>query len=148
MRTFTDATGRSWTLAVTVDALKRVRALAGVDLVEAVTGDLWARMIEDPVLLCDAVFALAKPEADARNVSDADFGRAMGGDALGGALLALQEELVGFFPSHQRVRLVARMLEATEAMQRKVKEAAERLRATCGASSGASPASAGATPQA
>jgi len=146
MHTFTDTAGRTWTLAVHVDALKRVRALVGVDLVEAVTGGLWARLLADPVLLCDVVFALVKPDADAQKVSDTDFGRAMAGDALGAALAALQEELLGFFPSHQRLPLAARMVEAGEAAMAEIEEARSRLPETSGGASGNSPAPAASTP--
>jgi len=146
MHTFTDTAGRTWTLTVHVDALKRVRALVGVDLVEAVTGDLWARLLADPVLLCDVCFALAKPEADAQKVSDEAFGRSMAGDALGTALAALQEELLGFFPSHQRLPLAARMLEAGEAALAKIAEARARLPGRSGDESGNSPASQASTP--
>lgn len=146
MHTFTDTAGRTWTLAVHVDALKRVRGLLGVDLVEAVTDDLWGRLLADPVLLCDVTFALVKPDADAQKVSDADFGRAMAGDALGGALAALQEELLGFFPSHQRLPLAARMVEAGEAAMARIEEARARLPETSGGEPTNSPALAASTP--
>ena len=37
MKTFTDNTGRTWTLSVTVGTIKRVRALCGVDLANIIT---------------------------------------------------------------------------------------------------------------
>ncbi|MFO8013093.1 MAG: hypothetical protein R6X20_07290 [Phycisphaerae bacterium] len=44
MTTFTDTEGRSWTVQVTVDAIRRVRDLTGVNLaVEATGGDLFER---------------------------------------------------------------------------------------------------------
>jgi hypothetical protein len=148
MKTFTDAAGRTWTLAVTVGAVKRARNLAGVDLIGAATGDLWARLLEDPVLLVDALFALVKPEADGRSISDEDFGRALVGDALDGALAALEEELLAFFPRHQRVRAAANLLAAAEAAETRANQARAALRSMPGGSSGNSPASADATPPA
>ena len=76
MRTFTDNTGRAWTIAINVDAIKRVKALAKVNLLEAVEGKLIERLVSDPVLLCDVVYTLCKPQADQLDVSDEDFGRA------------------------------------------------------------------------
>ena len=37
MKTFTDNTGRTWTLSVTVGTIKRVRALCGVDLANIIS---------------------------------------------------------------------------------------------------------------
>ncbi len=99
MKTFTDNAGRTWTIAINVEAIKRVRGLLNVDLLEIVDGKLIERLIRDPVLLCDIVYAVCKPEADAKNVSDENFGRAMAGDAIEHATKALLEELVGFSPA-------------------------------------------------
>ncbi len=68
MRAFKDSTGRTWSIEINVAALKRIRGLAGVDLMQVVegTGGLIEKLIRDPVLLCDVVYALCKPEADAR----------------------------------------------------------------------------------
>lgn len=105
MKTFTDTTGRTWTVAINVDAIRRVRALLEINLLDAVDGRLLERLVTDPILLCDILFALVKPEAEAQNVSDEDFGRALGGDVLDQATTALLEELVDFFPSGRRMVL-------------------------------------------
>ena len=106
MKTFTDNAARAWTIQVNVDALKRVKSLLdGVDLMEAVDGKLLQRMLDEPVLLCDVIYALCKPQADAAGVTDEDFGRAMAGDAIDNATQALLEELVDFFPQRRRALL-------------------------------------------
>lgn len=102
MKTFIDNAARAWTVAINVDAIKRVRDLVGVNLLEVIEGKLLDRLIGDPVLLCDVIYSVCKPEADARNVTDVDFGRAMAGDAIDGATNALLEELVDFFPQGRR----------------------------------------------
>ena len=99
MTTFNDTQGRTWTISINVDAIRRVRSLLNVNLLDAVDGKLLEQLVVDPVLLCDILFALVKPEADARNVTDEDFGRALGGDALDHATTALLEGLADFFPS-------------------------------------------------
>ena len=66
MKTFTDNTGRTWTLSVTVGTIKRVRALCGVDLANIITMEsgktpnvgLLERLASDPVLLVDVLFAV------------------------------------------------------------------------------------------
>jgi len=105
MKTFVDNAGRTWTVAVNVDAIKRVRTLCAVNLLEIVEGDLLGRLANDPILLCDVLYAVCKPELDAKSVSDEDFGRAMGGDVIEAATAAFLEEMVGFFPSPKRAVL-------------------------------------------
>jgi len=105
MRTFNDNAGRTWTLAVNVDAIKRVDGLIqGVNLANLTHGDppLLTRLETDIVLLCDVIFALVKPQADQLGVSDEEFGKAMGGDAIIAAHDALWEELNGFFRQLRR----------------------------------------------
>jgi len=113
MKTFTDNAGRTWTIAINVGAIKRVRGLLDVDLLEVVEGKLIERLIRDPVLLCDVVYAVCKPEADERHITDEEFGRAMAGDAIEHATKALLEELVGFSPSPRDRANLQRVLEAT-----------------------------------
>ena len=128
MTTFTDTEGRSWTVQVTVDAIRRVRDLTGVNLaVEATGGDLFERLAADPVLLCDILYGLVKPEADKASVSDEDFGRAMAGDAIDCATEALLEELVAFFPQSQRQVLKKALAKLEKFEVRAVEFAMRRL---------------------
>jgi len=162
MKTFTDSAGRVWTVAVNVDAIKRVQALVQVNLLEAIEGKLLERLSTDPVLLCDILFALVKPEAEAKSVSDQDFGRAMAGDVLDMATTALLEELVDFFPSGKRrllsqalaklkklealaIDVTSRKLDSDE-LERQLLAELEVALAAPGGSSGNSPASSASIP--
>jgi hypothetical protein len=102
MKTFTDNAGRAWTVAVSIDSIKRVKGLLSVNLLDAIEGKLLERLTADPVLLCDILYCLCKPQADAASVSDEDFGRAMAGDAIEAATTAFLEELADFFPKGKR----------------------------------------------
>ena len=154
MTGFTDNAGRSWTLAINVDAIKRVRRLVSVDLLEVLDGSLIERLVRDPVLLCDVVYAICKPEADSRGVSDEDFGRAMAGDAIEQATKALLEELTDFSPNPRDRAALRRVIETTwKVMERardlveqrlgsgEVERLAEQALASVGESSGTAPAS-------
>jgi len=158
MRTFIDNQGRTWTLLVNVDAVKRVRDLIHVDLLEVMEGKLLERLSGDPVLLCDVIWCLIKPEADTKGVSDVDFGRAMAGDAIDRATEALLEGLADFFPS-RKGRLLRRAISKLRTLQEKALNVVEarldsgeldhRLEAFLkqpGDSSGAAPASSASTP--
>ena len=124
MKIFTDNAGRSWTVAVNVDAVKRVKSLLGVDLLEAVEGKLIERLASDPVLLCDVLYVLCKPQADQHNVTDEEFGRSMSGDAIEAATAAMLEGLVDFFPSRRRA-LLAKAVGKFRTLERSVLTAAE-----------------------
>jgi hypothetical protein len=159
MHTFNDTQGRTWTVTINVDAIRRVRGLLEIDLLEAIEGKLFERLVTDPVLLCDILFALVQPEAAAKKVSDEDFGRALGGDVLDQATTALLEELVDFFPNGKRtvfrksldklralegmaLETATRRLESTELEQQLAAALAALPGAsTPGGSSGSSPAS-------
>ncbi len=125
MRTFKDNAGRVWSVQLDVAALKRVRSLLGVNLLEVIEGKLIDRLSNDPVFLCDVLYAVVKPEADAQKLTDEDFGRAMGGDALDGASAAFLEELVDFFPSPRR-RLLRKAMEKLGVFQAKALGVAEQ----------------------
>ena len=120
MKTFTDNTGRTWTLSVTVGTIKRVRALCGVDLANIITMEsgktpnvgLLERLAADPVLLVDVLFAVCKPEADAKGITDEEFGRAMAGDAIELAATALLDEIIDFFPEAKR-KVFRKILDAS-----------------------------------
>jgi hypothetical protein len=159
MNTFADNAGRNWTVQINVDAIKRVRDLVSVNLLEVVEGKLIDRLISDPVLLCDVIYAVCKPEADTKAVSDVDFGRAMAGDAIDAATTALLEELVDFFPQGRR-KVLAKALNKLKALEtaalkavdarldspeleRRMEKELQRL----GTWSGDAPGSSGSTPE-
>lgn len=111
MKSFTDNAGRVWMLAVNVGAIKRVRALCGVDLNSIIeldeknkpTAKLLERLSTDPVLLVDVLYAVCKPECDSKNVTDEEFDAAMAGDAIDLATSALLDEIIDFFPEAKRL---------------------------------------------
>ena len=126
MKAFRDNANREWTVEVNVEALKRVKSLLDVDLLNAAGGKLLERLIADPVLLCDVVYCLVKPQADQAGVPDEDFGRAMAGDAIDAATSALLEELVGFFPQARR-RVLAKAVQKMDQLQDRIVAGAEEL---------------------
>ena len=162
MKTFKDNAGRNWTLAVNVAAIKRVKGLLNVNLLDTAGGKLIDDLISDPILLVDVLYALCKPEADANGVSDVQFGEAMSGDAIDLATTAMLEELADFFPKdrdRQRARRVLSMMDkliakAQDTLDAKLAAAEpqlekmmlERLERTLLPSSTSSPASSASTP--
>ena len=165
MRSFKDNQGRQWSVEINVTAIKRVRGLTGEDLMQVIEGTLIEKLIRDPVLLCDVVYAICKPEADTRNVSDEEFGKAMAGDAIEAATTAVLEELVGFCPSPRDRANLGRVLQATRKVMDRARDLVEKKldsgeldrladrllsegvgEATAGSSSTSAPASSASTP--
>jgi hypothetical protein len=125
LKTFQDNAGRTWTIAVNIAATKRVKSLAGVNLMDAINGDLLENLATDPVLLCDVIYAICKAEADAQNVTDEQFGQAMAGDAIEHATVALLEELVDFFPEAKR-RVLRKVVKKFKQTEKQANETAEK----------------------
>lgn len=159
MRQFKDNAGRTWTVDINVATLKRVRGLTGVDLMQVIEGTLIEKFIRDPVLLCDVVYAVCKPEADSAKVSDEEFGKAMAGDAIEAATGAVLDELISFCPSPRDRANLGRVLQATTKVMERARDLvqkkldsgeldrlADRLLATAGGSSGSAPESSASTP--
>lgn len=116
MKIFKDNAGRTWTISITVYAIKRVRAILSIDLYGLVDEKFegLSRLMEDPVNLVDVLYVLCQDQCEKTNVSDEDFGRGMAGDVIARASEAFLEELTDFFPD-PRVRAgLKKVLEASE----------------------------------
>jgi hypothetical protein len=101
-QTFTDNTGRAWTVPFNVNVKRRVQQLTGVDLLEVIEGKLIEELMSDPEKLVNVIHAVCEPEAKAAGVTDEQFGERLTGDAIDGATAALMEALVDFFPRARR----------------------------------------------
>jgi hypothetical protein len=102
MKTFKDNAGRTWTVDVNIATVKRVKSMLDIDLLKIVEGELLDKIVLNPVMMCNVVYVICKPEADKQNIDDEQFGYAMAGDALEYATDALLKELVDFFPESKR----------------------------------------------
>lgn len=120
MKTFQDNAGRTWTVAVNVDAVKRVRDLLSEDLLDV--ENVLRRLMVDPILLCDVVYCVCKPQADAERIGDVDFARAMAGDAIARAKAALVEEVVNFSPDARDRENLALAVEKFNVMTGRARE--------------------------
>jgi len=162
LKTFRDNAGNEWTVEINVSALKRVRSLTGTDLLGIISGgNLLERLMRDPVLLCDIIFALIKPQADRKQISDEAFGAAMAGDSIDAATAAMLDELVAFCPSPRDRANLGRVLTTVRKAMDKARDVVEArldggeiervieeamVQQTSGSSSGAAPESSASTP--
>lgn len=129
MRTFKDSEGREWAIAINVATARRVKDLAGVDLLSASDGKLLHELADDPMLLANVLWAIVQPQAQSRNVSDEQFGEALSGESIDKATTALLQELVDFFPAHRRGPMQAALGKLTTMLDRSAAVALERVNA-------------------
>lgn len=94
---FVDQAKRVWTITMNLDAMKRVRDLVKVDLLSIIEGKLIDQLTADPIMLCDVLYAVCKPEADARGVSESDFKGTITGDTIDHGSWSLLDTIVDFF---------------------------------------------------
>ena len=129
MQSFKDSKGIIWTIEVNVGAIKRVRALCGIDLLNVITvgedgkpnTELLDRLSDDPVLLVDTLYAVCQPEIEKRGLTDEEFGMSFDGDALVAAAHALLDGVVDFFPEAKR-----RMFRKVLTVSRRFEDATNR----------------------
>lgn len=153
MKTFKDNAGRTWSVSVDVDAIRRVRTALKVNLTSTDFASVLEQLLSDPVLLCDVLYVICKPEADRQKISDEDFGRSMAGDAIEHATAAFLEELANFTPNPRDRARVKRVLQAMWDLAEKTRDVADRNLETeiakvltSGLTSGGSPGSSASTP--
>jgi ribosomal protein S7 len=130
MHVFTDATGRNWTITINVAALKKIKALTGVNLLELLDNNLegLSALLSDVVKLVDILYVLCKDQADTLGISDEDFGRALGGDSLEQAVDAFLEEFVDFFPNRRAREALRKMLSKGKTITEKaMQQALEKI---------------------
>ncbi len=108
MHTFLDNQGRSWSIRVDVNAIRRVREQLGVDLNSILSDNsVMIELAGDVCKLVDVIYVLVKPQCDMKQVDAEAFGASLVGDAIDAATEALLDAIVDFFPQSRRKALTA-----------------------------------------
>jgi hypothetical protein len=106
MKAFNDTKNRRWDLSLSIATVKRVRNLTDVDLLSILDKpELLSDLASDPVQLVDVLYIIVKPQADAINVTDEQFGESLDGESIEKATECFLEALVDFFPGARRATL-------------------------------------------
>lgn len=98
MQTFKDRDGRTWEVMLDLPAIKTVRELLKINLLDKPFGGL----LEDNIALADTLYVLCRRQCESRGMDDVAFGRAFDGDTLERAALAFAEEVIAFLPEKKR----------------------------------------------
>ncbi len=114
-QSFTDAKGKTWYVAITVNTLKKVRAALQIDLGKVVEDkQLLMRLALEPEFMVDVLYLAVQDQAGP-SVDGMAFAEALGGgDGLEAAANALLTAIVDFFPKHRREPLMAALLKLQE----------------------------------
>jgi hypothetical protein len=105
MKTFTDAAGRTWTMALNLGTALAVKSKLDIDLLQPEAGNppLITRLGTDELLLGEVLCALLENQFVANKVTETDVCLAFDGKTLLNAQKAFYEELEDFFRSRGRV---------------------------------------------
>lgn len=129
MKTFNDAAGRTWTIALNLGTAMGVKSKLGIDLLRPEDGDppLLTQLGTDEMLLGEVLCALLESQFEKHNLTEADVRMAFDGSTLLAAQKAFYEELVDFFRSRgrtDRAKAVAAQMQlidkATSAIEAKI----------------------------
>jgi hypothetical protein len=115
-----------------VATIKRVQGLLQINLYKLLDDNFkgLGELLGDPVQLVDVIYCLCKEEADARNVSDEDFGRAMYGDVIFHATEAFLEELIDFFPDPKVRQSLRKIITEAKKVRSRILDRAEQVLAS------------------
>ncbi|MCC7350216.1 MAG: hypothetical protein IT446_06570 [Phycisphaerales bacterium] len=147
MKTFTDAAGRTWTIALTLGTAMTVKGKLDIDLLQPEAGEvpLLTRLGTDELLLGEVICALLEGQFQTHKVTADDVRTSFDGRTLLAAQKAFYDELIDFFQSRgrtDRARAIAKQMALIEAavMAMEMRIDALDIDATIrGAMSGASP---------
>jgi hypothetical protein len=120
MKTFTDAAGRTWTLALNLGTAMKVKATLDIDLLQPEAGDppLLTRLGTDEMLLGEVLCAMLEGQFETHKVTADDVRAGFDGQTLLAAQKAFYEELIGFFRSrgrNDRAKAVAKQMAMIDA---------------------------------
>jgi len=105
MKSFTDAAGRTWSIALTLGTAMHVKNKLAIDLLQPEAGEppLLTRLGTDEMLLGEVLCALLESQFETHKVTDADVRMAFDGKTLLAAQKAFYDELTDFFQSRGRM---------------------------------------------
>ena len=124
MRVFKDNEGISWNIEILVETVLKIRAEYDVDLV-GLTPEALGKLEDDPIVLCQIIWALCEEQAKPREMDVKAFARAVAGDPLDAAWEAISGAISDFSRGRKRSRW-QKVLALTAKMHEKEDKLLER----------------------
>lgn len=129
MKSFKDASGRSWNFSVNVKTLRLVKAVNGITLTDLAGRDgasLIEQIANDPVFLGEVLATLCLPENHTKEDAE-KFMENLSGDSIEEAATALMDEIADFFPKARAI-LLRKIISLARAQQEtEIKKATETM---------------------
>lgn len=123
MSKFTDATGETWTIEISVHEIKQLRVELSVDLLKLMEdgGQMLKDLASDPILLVDVISVLLTEQITRRGLDERAFAGRLVGSGIANALDALIEAIANFFPP-QRGAMIRRGWAKAQEMETRAME--------------------------
>lgn len=110
---FKDKSGTEWSCEITFSTVRRVRADADVNLLEALEGDLIHKLGLDLEKFVQVLWCVIEPQAKQAGITPEQFADQLAGDSLGAAMDAFLEGLKSFFARPDQRELIGQVIEKT-----------------------------------
>jgi len=117
---FKDNQERTWSIDLTVGAVKRIRSVLSIDLLD-LRDDTFTRLASDILLMHDLVWLLCEEQATKRGIGEEEFGAAVVGDPLSDAIGVVMGAIPGFFHAAKK-SLITTAVQKSKAMREKAEE--------------------------
>ena len=129
MSSFQDGNGFQWTLTLNVPVMKRVKELTGVDLGELLgtNPENLAGLLSNPITFVDVLFAMVKPQADAAQITDEQFGAALTADSFEQAAETFVDAIIDFSPRRQAAILRQKVAQQMMIQDTELRKAEQTL---------------------
>lgn len=125
--TFTDTSGRRWTLALDFEVYRRVLSNYDVDLCDIVYPEQKClKALDNPITLVDVLYEIVKVEAIGRGVDEVGFAKALDMAVIVDAQRKLVDEMIFFSRSHPRAEIVREAVAAYDRAEAKARQEVER----------------------
>lgn len=123
MATFTDKKNGTWEIDLTVATIRRIKSLAGVDLLQIGEGErpLFVRLVDDFELQGAVLWATIEPQARERGIEPEQFANLLGAKNANQAIKLFRKELADFFRDLERLA-DAEAVEGIEQAATKIQE--------------------------
>lgn len=114
---FHDRKGRHWNCALTIGTARKIKSDLGINLLGEGLQDSVHKISMDPALLVDTLWVALQEQADEAGIEAGEFGESFDADSVEGAVKALTEAVLLFFPSSHReaIRVAIQRMDDLEA---------------------------------
>ncbi len=127
MRTFHDAAGRPWDVAVNVTTIDRVKSSLGIDLIALIEDGCkpLSNLLKPPHRdLVGVLYCLCKRQIDKLGISAEEFGEGFCGEPIGVAADCFVQELINFFHESKVRESLTKLIQKSKAINNLVMEQA------------------------